>query len=297
MTEPLLLLNAYRAFEATARLGSVRSAARELNVTDGAVSKQIKTLETALNTELFVRGHRQMHLTENAENLAKTLSSAFKTIIRATERYEKSVRNLNLVIAAPSTFIIRWLIPRVAGLENRIEGTHVSFTTWNRDIVPADRSIDIFVTVGNEQSIPGMARHIIGKEYFGPVISPKIWVEDNIASDLLKLPRLGVQWPPSMWSNWSEESGFKLRNENIIRYEKLLFAIGAAETGLGPVMAPTPAIFDAIMENRLVAPLGFQKRDGDWALNWRTERDSGLFRAVHSWFKAEFTKMETDLLL
>lgn len=290
VAEALQLLHALRAFEAVARLGSVKSAAQELNVTDGAVSHQIKALENALNVELFVRAHRRLELTPHANDFATSVSTAFEAISRAAEKLEQSAKSSHLVIAAPSTFLVRWLIPRLPQLEARLKGTTVRPVTWNRDVAISDRSVDIFVTVGSDQPVLGMTHRRIGPETFGPVVAPHLWKHSEPSDKVLQLRRLGTNWPPAMWRNWAKESGHSIQNEEIIRYERLLFAIEAAEAGLGPVVAPGPAVIDALRDGRLVAPFGMHVRDGYWSLAWRTEQSSGLIMSVYRWFLKEFAE-------
>ena len=203
MVEILDHLSALRVFEAVARLGSVRLAASELAVTDGAVSKQIKSLEAALNIDLFIRGHRKLILTEAAEELASTLGNAFESIVRAAERIERKSKDSNLVIAAPGTFMVRWLLPRLPDLERRLKGTQISLVAWNKDLSTTDRSIDILVVVGNEAAPPGMTQQRIGPETFGPVARPDTLRKGGPADEILQLRRLGTSWPTAMWRNWS----------------------------------------------------------------------------------------------
>lgn len=296
MLDPLDHLSALRVFEAVARLGSVRLAAMELGVTDGAISKQIRSLEAALKAELFIRGHRKLIQTETAERLALSLASAFESIARSVERAERAGQHGKLVIAAPSTFLVRWFLPRLPKLLHRLKGTEIDVVTWNKDTVATDRSIDIHVVVGGGTTMPGAARHVIGTETFGPVASPSLLPAEGTPDDILVLQRLTTAWPTAMWSNWSVESGQPLPECNVLRFERLLFAIQAAEAGLGAVLAPGPAVWDALAAGRLVAPLGLFKREGNWALLWRTDQTSGLHMSVLRWFQSEFALSETAAL-
>lgn len=292
MLDPLDHLSALRVFEAVARLGSVRLAAMELGVTDGAVSKQIRALEAALNTELFIRGHRKLILTEAAERLAQSLAAAFESIVRSVETAERSGRRDRLVIAAPATFLVRWFLPRLPKLLRRLKGTEIDVVAWNKDPVATDRSIDIHVVVGGETAIPGMVRHVVGPETFGPVATPSLLPAGGPPEDILSVQRLTTVWPTAMWSNWSVESGVPLPESPMLRFERLLFAIKAAEAGLGAVLAPGPAVWDALAAKELVAPLGLYKRDGNWALLWRTDQTSALHMSALRWFQAEFAASE-----
>lgn len=112
-------LNAMRAFEAAARLLSLKDAAEELHLTPSAVSRHIRTLEEALSVQLFERDFRQVHLTEKAAHYANRLAEAFKIIEDATEEIadygpanRRKARRVTLSINA--TFMNLWLADRLA---------------------------------------------------------------------------------------------------------------------------------------------------------------------------------------
>lgn len=88
-------LNGMRAFEAAARLGSVKDAAEELHLTPSAVSRHIRSLETNLGQELFERSFRQITLTARGSYYAHSLSEAFEAIRRA--------QRMSALLTAPAT--------------------------------------------------------------------------------------------------------------------------------------------------------------------------------------------------
>ena len=288
--DPLDHLPSLRVFEAVARLGSIRQAASELGVTDGAVSKQIKLLEATMQTDLFIRGHRKLVPTDAAVQLAANLTTSFETVVRSVEQMQRGGGHGNLVLAAPSTFLVRWFLPRLPRLLQRIRGTKVSVVTWNKDMAASDRSIDLYVTVGPDPEIPGMVRHKIGPETFGPVLHPRLLRDGEALESIMDAPRLTTSWPSAMWSNWSAESGHVLPQAEVIPFERLIFAIAAAEAGMGAVLAPGPSVWDALADGKLIAPLGFHHRDGNWALTWHSDQTSGVHLATLRWFEQEFAE-------
>ena len=86
MNQRLPPLNPLRAFEATARNRSLTKAAKELCVTHGAISHQIKALETSLKVKLFNRTGQRLTLTEHGADLLPSVTSAFAEIAAATAR-------------------------------------------------------------------------------------------------------------------------------------------------------------------------------------------------------------------
>jgi len=287
----LHLLNALRAFEVAARLGSVRKAAEELRVSDGAVSRHIKNLEDALGVALFERGNRSMRLTPAAAAFAATVTEAFASITRGTEHLRALHDQSTIMLTAPDTFLLRWLVPRLQSLEKALGGVSVRLTTWTREINPADRSIDVYVGVGPLLDIPGMMVTPVAPETFGPVVSPMILRERRAtAEDLWRLPRLDIRWPPDMWTNWAREAGIVLPARESVWYDSLSFSVQAAEAGQGVAIGPGPAIWDALEQQRLVAPLGMVTRAGYWFLAWRDDRPNRLMQLVRRWFEQEMGK-------
>lgn len=284
----LHLLNAVRAFEVAARLGSVRRAADELHVTSGAVSRHIKNLEDELGITLFERGNRSMRLTPQARAFAATITEAFASMTRSAEHLRTASSQSTIMITAPDTFMLRWLVPRLQGLEQALGGISVRLTTWTREINPADRSIDVYVGVGPLLDIPGMTVTAVAPETFGPVISPLLAQGRELTPELLwSLPRLDIRWPPDMWTNWARDAGVVLPRRETIWYDALSFSVQAAEAGLGVAIGPGPAVADALRHGSLIAPLGMVTRQGSWFLAWREDRSNRTMQLVRRWFQQQ----------
>lgn len=108
-------LAALKAFEATARLGSLTAAAAELFVTHGAVSRHIRALEDWAGASLFERRGKRLKLTEAGRHYRDEVGLAFDGIAAATEKFRASTgKPRQLTINALPTFAMRWLLPRLA---------------------------------------------------------------------------------------------------------------------------------------------------------------------------------------
>ncbi len=122
-------LNALRVFEVAARTGSYAKAGVELGLTHGAVSRQIAALETWLGQRLFVRTGRRMKPTPAARAFAAEVSLSFDRMIAAAEACGyPSVRSI-LRVDAPTTFAMRWLIPRLERFHAQRPEVEISVTT------------------------------------------------------------------------------------------------------------------------------------------------------------------------
>src|SRR5690349_3450756 len=106
-------LNALKAFEAAARLLSVKKAAAELSVTPAAVSHQIKALEQYLGVQLFHRQSRALELTDAARASLPKLREGFESLAQAVERLRAHKGGGMLMVSAAPSFAARWLMPRL----------------------------------------------------------------------------------------------------------------------------------------------------------------------------------------
>ena len=116
-------LNALRAFEAAARHASFKIAAKELHVTPGAVSHQVKLLEDHLGVALFRRLTRALELTTEAQAMLPKVREGLEALHAAVDRVRAREDMIPLTVVAPPNFAARWLVPRLA-----------SFTSAHPDI-------------------------------------------------------------------------------------------------------------------------------------------------------------------
>ena len=106
-------LNACRAFEAAARLGSFRRAADELNVTPAAVSHQVKVLEAWIGRQLFRRRTNGVALTDLARSLAPVINETLERLALGVEGLRRTSGVGPLTISVQPDFALKWLIPRL----------------------------------------------------------------------------------------------------------------------------------------------------------------------------------------
>src|SRR5688572_30202583 len=141
-------LNALRAFEAAARLGSLKAAAMEASVTHGAISRQIRLLEDWLGAPLFMRHNRRVVLTELGHAYLAEIAPAFQRIARATDDARNRRRRKLLRVNALSTFTVRWLLPRLAQFRAQQPDIDVELTTSNDAVDAAGEAADITIRGG-----------------------------------------------------------------------------------------------------------------------------------------------------
>ncbi|MDS7594559.1 LysR substrate-binding domain-containing protein [Agrobacterium tumefaciens] len=142
-------LNPLRAFEATARRGSVSAAARELNVTHGAISHQIRALEQSFDTPLFERDGKRLKLTPQGALLLPAVSSAFDGIAAATAAMTRPATNGELTVTCVAALLSFWLIPRLDRFTEQFPGVTLRLIASNDAAAPYSPDVDISILYGD----------------------------------------------------------------------------------------------------------------------------------------------------
>ena len=272
----LLPLHALRAFEASARHLSFTRAADELNVTQGAVSRQVKLLENDLSVQLFQRLHRRLRLTDQGQALFHPVSNAMDTISQAIRNLQGNANDLCLKIHP--TFAIRWLIPRLHKFQALHPAIQVRFTTSNINADLIRENFDVAITYQGHD-IPGVIREKILEEQLTPVCSPQLLNAEaplKQPSDL-KHHRLLHNSPDQLeWRSWAGQAGVTgLYFEKGQVFEIDDAALQAACAGLGVALGDRLLISEDIASGRLVEPFEFIKvKTGAYYVSWlRSNRD------------------------
>ncbi len=144
--------NSLFSFEVVARLGSFSDAARELNVTQPAVSRSISELEAHLGYSLFKRHGRWIDLTPNGDKLYRATSQAFGTIIeslRDIERQQESRETVTISMSAGS--VDHWFIPRMAEFKEKFPEVNLSFEAFVRDDDDRLTNFDLAIRLSSPQ--------------------------------------------------------------------------------------------------------------------------------------------------
>lgn len=265
MAERLPPLNALRVFEAAGRLLSFTAAAAELNVTPGAVSRQIKLLEEHLAVQLFDRGYREVSLTPGGRAYLETLSDAFRRIDVGTRKLMHSHRDRPLHIFASMMFTMRWLMPRLSTFEGALAGG-IRLTT-SLTAVPDPFSagdVDAAIYLGRTDR-PGLRCHRLLEGRLVPICSPALLRSKPLrrVGDLARHTLLHSLVFPDNWKNWLIAAGHPdIRGVNSIGFGSSSLAYQAAIEGMGVALGQAVLIREDIEAARLAAPLSQTLQDG-----------------------------------
>lgn len=285
-------LNALRAFEATARLESVSRAARELHVTHGAISRQLRLLEQDLGRTLFERRGRGLVLTADGRRLFEASASAFDTLRTASARLRRAGADDALVLACPGSILARWMIPRLERLRRDLPDLSLHLSASEQMPDPALPGADAVLMLAPPPYPPAWQVHALAPESIGPVLSPhhpSAWRLRGAAADaLLAEPLLHTTSRPQAWSDWAGAAGLPvsaLRQGQA--FEHLFYLLEAAVAGLGIAIAPRQLVADDLAAGRLLAPWGFSTTPAHWILAARTDSADPRLPALAAWLEGE----------
>lgn len=229
MSNRLPPLRALTCFEAVARLNSFSRAAQSLNITQSAVSHQIRQLEDHLGEALFIRHGRYLSLTEDGRQYYEDIAAALSDIQRATDRMQgREDRKLRLALY--SSFAVRWLIPRLHRLQAAHPDIELSLEMTPESPTLSDRIGDCFITLVERQR--GYTMERLYAERLFAICSRRLW--DRVVADLRAAGLAGPgATPTALNPDWlqrytllSAQSLFGAPNEDWRRW------LGAADCAL-----------------------------------------------------------------
>ncbi|AEV60188.1 LysR family transcriptional regulator [Pseudomonas ogarae] len=242
------------SFEAAARHESFTKAAQELSLTQGAICRQIASLEDFLSVELFRRSRRGVKLTEAGLSYSRRVA----TQLDAVERDALSVMGhtgANVIeLAVVPTFGTQWLLPRLKDFQQQHPEVTVNLTNRTRPFLFADTEFDAAIYFG-DADWSGTESHKLMGENPMPVCSPTLLGDRTSLTPeaIAELPLLQQTTRPYAWRQW-----FNAQNLNIARdltgprYELFSMLAQAAMHDMGIALIPPFLIQRELAEKRLV---------------------------------------------
>ena len=262
MAERLPPLNALRAFEAAARHLSFVKAAKELHVTPGAISQQVKALEDYLGIQLFRRLHKGLRLTEAAQSCLPTLQEGFERLAETIRRLR--VRDRVLTVSVAPSIAAKWLVPRLDRFRDVHPGIDVRIDASQRVVDLARDDVDIGIRYGRG-NYPGLRtdRLFTEQEAF-PVCSPRLLAgpqplrcpDDLRSHTLLHIVDHTAQtdtWPD--WRMWLQAAGVHdIDATRGLQLSASSLLVQAAIEGQGVALVGSVLVADDLAAGRLVRP-------------------------------------------
>lgn len=255
-------MSALASFEAAARLGSFTQAAAELGVTQAAVSRQIRLLETDLNTALFVRANRKVVLTAPGAALAARVSAAFTSMAEMIETIRQPVLADTVTIGATLAFSHFWILPRLPQFRAAHPGIKLRLVSEDSQGDLRRDRLDLAVRFG-KPPFPDARSVASHPEEVFPVCSPQLLQRHGLTAatdDLIRLPLIASDIVnPSWltWRSWSQAVGLgtalgKASDLSQLRFNHYTDTIQAALNSEGIALGWATLVSDLIENGRLI---------------------------------------------
>ncbi|ALS34796.1 hypothetical protein PTRA_b0288 [Pseudoalteromonas translucida KMM 520] len=233
-------LRAVQCFEVVARLNSFSKAAEHLNVTQSAVSHQVKLLEQYLNEPLFNRSGRSFSLTDAGSRYYHEVSHSLTSLASATQKIRFGEPG-HIRLALYSSLAVKWLIPRLESFKHDHPDIDLTLNMIVDESDFSERVADCFITTNPPKG--AFASQFLFAEKLYPACGKTLWQQlknQPLPNELWEHPLLSVQYSESEqrtaddWQQWCESGGLTLpTNVKINHFSHVILAAEAARYNLG----------------------------------------------------------------
>jgi len=258
MTRKIPMLQSLNCFEAAARHESYTHAARELSLTQGAVSRQVAALESFLGVQLFQRTRHGVALTVAGRAYARQVGLRLAALERDTlDAMAGQGSGGTIRLASVPTFATRWLLPRLAQLQETHPDIVVHVDARTRPFMFAEADFDGALFAGSAEQItnwPGARAELLIPETVVPVASPRLLAGQKRwnAQDVTELPLLQLSTRPDAWRQWFEamdvDASMSMHGP---RYELFSMLAVAATHGMGVALLPRMLVEGELLRGEL----------------------------------------------
>jgi DNA-binding transcriptional LysR family regulator len=245
-------------FEAAARLKSFTRAARELNVSQAAVSRQIRLLEDDFGEPLFKRGHRRVETTFAGDILGVTLNRALDMISETVDSLRSRQGIETLTIGSTVAFSYFWLLPRLTSFNEKHPGLKIRVVSQDEPFDLRANEVDVVIWFGIPPFLDGKTVKAVSDKVF-PVASPGFATRFRLPlhPDVFQsMPLIGtdVSDPSWMtWQDWFERVDPGAKNPPIgLQFNHYTDAIAAAIAGQGVALGWNLILADFLAKGQLV---------------------------------------------
>lgn len=253
-------LRAIQVFEAVARWGGVSRAARELGVSPGAVSQQIRSLEAALQVKLLERDGRGVTLTSLGRRFLPSVTAAFDALRGGKALMARARQEREVVVSALPSVVVSWLGAALAEWSTLHPQVPVRVLASDAEPVIEDSEVDFRLTYGGQaRAYPHFAE--VFTDVVTPVAAPDLLCGRVLARpvEVLDFPLIGIDWrpdaisPPS-WTDWLAAFAGSPPVRPGISFSLSSAAIEVAVRGRGLVLAQRSMIAAEVAAGRLITP-------------------------------------------
>jgi LysR family transcriptional regulator, glycine cleavage system transcriptional activator len=298
-------LNSLKAFEAAARLLSVKKAAVELNVTSAAVSHQIRTLEDYLGVQLFRRYNRALELTDVARMALPKLGEGFDCLAQAVAHMRSQQGGGSLTVSAAPSFASRWLMPRLhrfiaahPEIDVRISARMRRISVDGKGDVAERATVEAWLSDSDvallygRGNVPGMLVERLIDLTISPICSPKLLNGEHPIKepgDLRHHLLLHDDNEP-FWARWLNAAGISdIDIHKGPHFSHAVLAFEAAIDSVGVLASMTVLAADDVAAGKLVIPFNLSVKlpDGYYMASTEHAEDRPAVAAFRCWLREE----------
>ncbi|MEO8388624.1 LysR substrate-binding domain-containing protein [Polaromonas sp.] len=265
-------LYALQAFLAAADCGSFTGAATRLNLTQGAVSRQVQLLEEYYGCPLFVRVARGLTLTVEGQQLITPVRQAMQMLSEASARVRRGSDVLR--IQFPPTMAVRWFLPRLPALQAELPGLEIRVAThWTDAPDFSGSAVDAIIAHG-KGGWPNLVEVPLMRERLVPLCSPQLAASLREPADLASATLLHATPQRHEWLTWMRGAGVPdLQGAREQLFDTVDMCVQSAERGLGVAIADAALFTDLIASKKVVRPFDIEVDSGNgYFLTYPPER-------------------------
>ncbi len=259
---------ALSAFEAAARLGSATQAARELSLTQGAVSRQIKALEDQIGVQLMLRRGRALELTPAGASYAEEVRAVLAQLGKATVSLRTNPLGGTLNLSILPAFGMHWLAPKLPEFGRAHPEVTINLSTRLAPFDFAQEPFDAAIHFGRPDW-PNADHLYLAPETVLAVCAPGYLGSAALSSQTL----LHLETRPRGWARWLQAQNQPLPQDAGMQFDQFSTMAQAAAHGLGVALLPTFVAAPYLDAGTLVlAAPDTQDSIGDYYLVWPRHR-------------------------
>nr|WP_298916600.1 LysR substrate-binding domain-containing protein [uncultured Roseobacter sp.] len=277
-------LNWLRAFEASARNLSFTGAARDLNMTQSAVSQQIKSLEGFLGRPLFHRRARALELTQTGVSYLPVVRDAFRTLAHGTRALTRNEGDA-LQIQCNLTFAIQWLAPRLARFRQAHPEVQINISTelWEARDMAEGADVEIRYSLRPSDQVHA---ELLATDHYYPVCTPGYPVT---LATLADQPLYDCSNMMGTWAVWAEEQSLDWPDPPVTYATTYSVPLSVAITGGGMALGHDAIVAGLMEAGHLIAPFAHRAEMQEAYYLIRAPRAQAMpaAEAFTSWLKAE----------
>lgn len=289
------------AFEAAAELESFAAAAKELNVSETAISRKIRLLEQHFGCALFVRGHRSVRLTDQGRRLLSGIGAPLQSIARLSQDMMADNSRGAVRMSATNSVASLWLMPRLHKFQQANVNITISLVSSDRDSECLTEDFDLTILRG-DGNWPGFIAHRLFGETVFPVCAPGYARSHggiNGLGDLTDHHLIEVSNNHTEWLNWKTWLHHMGQDPGNIRHSTYVntypLAIQAATDELGIALGWGHLVDRHLQSGTLVRPLALahvRTHSGYYLLHRRDNPPNAEAEIVINWLLEESARRE-----